>query len=582
MCDKNLLMAPINFRKDWKRTRVLAVLFAFSVFATMASAQTDSWTGGAGVWSDSANWDNGVPAGGEDIVIGTASANSTDDFSLAIGALTLANSGDALTIADGVTLTVEGAVNNKGSIVLAGATDLARLQIGASVNLTGTGTLVLSNNHNFIWSTDPTNILTNSSTIAGGGAIGNGNMGFVNNGIVNATDPNGLIISPSSAGFSNVGTVETSNSGRLYIEGDVSSFLNYNSTTRTLTGGTYNANSGLISFTTSSSPCITTLAAKVATIAGGQLVCSNGGNALANLTSIAKGGVWTDQLDFTAPHQFSVAGALNILPGTVFNVGSLAQIHGTTLSAGQYVFDANLNITGKAANITTNATSLLLSGGTIFNTTTGQSALANLNTNTGTLRLANFASFTTMGDFTNTGSMTISKGSAFTIGGTGTIFTQTARKTIVDGKLNGAVNIAGGTLSGAGSVTGNVAIGGSSSPAVLSIGDAGKAGLFKIMGTYTQATTGTLIVAIGGTTLGTQYSQLQITGTAGTANLAGPLATTLLNTFVPTVGQTFTILTAKSIAGAFSNATIAINSTEHFAISYTAKSVVLTVAAGAA
>jgi len=53
-----------------------------------------------------------------------------------------------------------------------------------------------------------------------------------------------------------------------------------------------------------------------------------------------------------------------------------------------------------------------------------------------------------------------------------------------------------------------------------------------------------------------------------------------VNGFTPTVGQTFTVLTASSVAGTFSNSTIAINSTEHFAVSYTATGVVLTVASG--
>jgi hypothetical protein len=574
-------MGPRHSRQIARCIRVFVVLFAVSTLATLASAQTDSWTGGTGVWSDGTNWDSGAPAGGEDIVIGTASANSTDDFSVNIGALTLTNSADALAIADGVTLTVGNSIINNGNITLGGTANSTVLAIGNSLSLTGKGALLVSNNQNAIGSTDPSNILTNSSTIMGAGAIGNGNLGFVNNGIVNATDPNGLVINVSSAGFNNLGTVETSNGGALLVQGPAGSFLNFNATTGTLTGGTYNASGGLIEFAGGTSG-IKTLAAKVETIAGGQLLNSDTSlSALANLTSIVAGGVWTDQINFTAPHQFSVAGALNILPNTIFNIGSLAQIHGTTLSAGQFVFDSNLNITGKAANITINATSLLLSGGTIFNTTTGQSALANMTTNSGTFRLANFASFTTVGNFTNSGSITISKGSGFNIGGSGTIYTQTLRKTIVDGKITGAVNVAGGTLSGAGSVTGNVAIGGTTTTAVLVVGDSGKAGLFKITGTYTQASTGTLLVSIGGTTVGTQYSQLQLTGT-GAANLAGPLTATVINAFAPAVGQTFTIVSAKSIAGAFSNSTIAINASEHFAVSYTSKTVVLTVTAGPA
>jgi flagellar basal body rod protein FlgG len=55
------------------------------------------------------------------------------------------------------------------------------------------------------------------------------------------------------------------------------------------------------------------------------------------------------------------------------------------------------------------------------------------------------------------------------------------------------------------------------------------------------------------------------------------LAAPLIGSFVPTVGETFTVLSAGSIAGTFSNTTIAINSSEFYAISYTKTGVVLTV-----
>src|SRR6202011_5573708 len=109
------------------------------------------------------------------------------------------------------------------------------------------------------------------------------------------------------------------------------------------------------------------------------------------------------------------------------------------------------------------------------------------------------------------------------------------------------------------------------------VGDAGRAGLLKITGTYTQLSTGTMNVSIGGTTVGTKFSQIQV---SGTASLGGTLTAALVNGFTPTVGQTFTVLTASNVTGTFSNSTIAINGTEHFAVSYTSTGVVLTVASG--
>ncbi len=560
-----------------KGVRILFTLLMFSALATFAAAQTDNWTGTTGVWSDGTQWDSGVPVAGENIVIGTASANSTDDLSLAIGTLTLSNSGDALTIPDGVVLTVSGPISNAGTITLAGTSTNTWLEIGSNVSLTGTGTLILSSNPNAIWSNNSSNVLTNSSTITGGGSIGNQNMGLVNSGTIISTDSVvGLNINAGAAGFSNTGTLETSKGGQLYIVGSANSFLNYNATTNTLTGGTYTANGSSIYFFGSSSG-ITTLAARVTQEAGGMFInLTNDTNALANLASITSTGVLTTQVGFTQPGAFSMAGALNILPSTSFSVGSLAQIKNGALTGGQWVLDSNFNITGTPANILTNSATLTLSGGTFFNTFDGSNAFANLNANKKTLRILNFAHFTTAGTLTNSGQMTIAKGCKLTIGGTGTSYSQTTGKTTMDGMLIGTASIAGGTFLGAGSITGNVALG-STTAATLSLGDAGKAAQVKVTGTYTQNSTGTLTAAIGGTTVATQYSQLKV---VGAANLSGTLKATLINAFTPTVGQTFTVLSATSVAGTFSNSTIAINSSEHFAISYTATSVVLTVTAG--
>ena len=115
--------------------------------------------------------------------------------------------------------------------------------------------------------------------------------------------------------------------------------------------------------------------------------------------------------------------------------------------------------------------------------------------------------------------------------------------------------------------------------------------LFNVQadGTYTvapgvtidnlQAAGGILDISIGGTTAGTKYDQLNI---SKTASLNGTLNVNVVNGFVPTVGQTFTILNAASTTGTFSTVTgLAINSTEHFTVTYNSNDVVLTVVSGA-
>ncbi len=578
-------------RATVKCVRILLSLLVFFVLANIAFAQNDIWVGSTGAWSDPAQWDSGVPVAGDNITINVTPANATDDFSLSIATLEVGSSGDVVNIADGVTLTLGNTLENSGTVQLSSTGSNTFLRISGNQTFEGSsagvGKVVLGSvGPNYIQGASGTGseVLTNGLTIQGVGNIGNSLMGLVNTttgAVIANSSSGGLFINVSSANFSNSGTLEALTGGNLIIQGPANSFTNYNGTTNTLTGGTYTANGGNIYFAGSASG-ITTLAARVTQEANGQIInTTTGTNAFSNLSSIPSGGVLTTTAGFTQPGAFSMLGSLNILPKTVINVGSVTNISGTTLTGGQWVLDSNLNIAGTPANIVTNNSVFTLSGGTFQNTSNNTNAFANLAVNKSTLRILNFAHFNTVGTLTNSGQMTIAAGCKLTIGGTGKSYSQTGGKTTMDGMIIGAVNVNSGSFLGAGSITGNVLVGGKTT-GIFSPGDANKAGIFKITGgSYKQSATGKLTTAIGGTTVGTQYSQLQVNGT-GTATLNGTLAAPLLAAYVPPVGQTFTVLTASSVTGTFTNTTIAINSSEHFAISYTPTSVVLTVVAGPA
>ncbi|MGB0579458.1 MAG: hypothetical protein ACPGVU_07130 [Limisphaerales bacterium] len=75
-------------------------------------------------------------------------------------------------------------------------------------------------------------------------------------------------------------------------------------------------------------------------------------------------------------------------------------------------------------------------------------------------------------------------------------------------------------------------------------------GVISITGSYQQAANGTLAIDVGGTTAGTQFDRVQITGTA---TLAGALSSTLANGFTPTLSDTFEVITASSVTGAFTS-----------------------------
>jgi uncharacterized protein with beta-barrel porin domain len=129
-----------------------------------------------------------------------------------------------------------------------------------------------------------------------------------------------------------------------------------------------------------------------------------------------------------------------------------------------------------------------------------------------------------------------------------------------------------GTLAGMGTINGNVANNGRVNP-----GSAGSPGILTVTGNYTQAQYAALMIQLAGANAG-EFSVLNI---LGTANLSGQLKPLLLNGFLPTVGDSFTFLTAGSLNGRLFmyNRNID-NLPEHWDVSYFPTFAVLTVAAG--
>jgi uncharacterized protein (DUF2141 family) len=100
----------------------------------------------------------------------------------------------------------------------------------------------------------------------------------------------------------------------------------------------------------------------------------------------------------------------------------------------------------------------------------------------------------------------------------------------------------GETFSGTGTIQADLTNSGTISPGT-------SPGTLTVDGTYTQESTGTLAIEIGGTTPDTEHDQLVVTGAGA---LDGTLDVTLINDFTPALGQSFTILTYASRTGTFS------------------------------
>jgi hypothetical protein len=234
-----------------------------------------------------------------------------------------------------------------------------------------------------------------------------------------------------------------------------------------------------------------------------------------------------------------------------------------------------LQFTG--ANIVSNAANITLTGTTSqIIDQNGANGLANFAANAaaGSVTLAGSRNFTTVGSFRNSGVIKISAGSIFAMAPFKP-YTQNGGTTIVDGSLKaGLINIQAGNVFGTNTLRSSVQSSGTITP-----GDSSTlTGLLAITGAYTQNSTGNLNISIGGLTAGTQFGQLNV---ASTTTLNGTLNISLINGFVPNIGDTFDILNASSVTGTFTTANgLCINSSESFTVTYNANDVVLTVVSG--
>jgi fibronectin-binding autotransporter adhesin len=500
---------------------------------------------------------------------GTIEANQSTPLIILPSSTGLNNEG-TLTVSAGDTMEVGtstgGALLNYSGTTLTGGT----YAVGGTLEFGASGTSIVTDAANISLTGSAAkivdfagqNVLTDLATITSAGSL------TISSGANFTTAGN----------FTNDGGL-TVNTGTDFVV--TGSLTNFSSSTDTLTGGVYTVG-GKIGFAGAN---IVTDAANITLDGTGEFVnTTNGSNGLANLATIASGGSLTlnSKANFTTVGNLTNNGTLTIYPGSTLTItGTLTNFNSSTdtLTKGTYQLGGTLEFTG--ANIVTNAANLTIGGGSakILNGTAN--GLANFANNTGSLSVIEDGKFTTGSTaFTNSGKVTVSAGSSLTVGG-GNSYTQSAGTTTIDGTLTGSngINVTGGTILGAGNLNSSVTVGGSGTAPTISAGDSGKAGLLAITGNYTQLSTATMNSFIGGTTVGTQYSQLQV---SGTASLAGTLTVTLASGFTPTVGSTFTVLTASSVSGTFSDSEIAINSSEHFNVSYTSTGVVLTVASGAA
>jgi hypothetical protein len=131
-----------------------------------------------------------------------------------------------IAVADSASLAVAGHFNNTGAIQLNSTNDTTTLEIGVSgLTLSGGGKLTLSNNaNNSIVSTGLPATLTNvNNTISGAGKIGDINLALVNDGTISATGTgtNKLTLDTGMQTIVNNGKISDAASAGLTIKSDV-------------------------------------------------------------------------------------------------------------------------------------------------------------------------------------------------------------------------------------------------------------------------------------------------------------------------------------------------------------------------
>ncbi|MBA3484910.1 MAG: hypothetical protein H0T51_24185, partial [Pirellulales bacterium] len=157
---------------------------------------------------------------------------------------------------------------------------------------------------------------------------------------------------------------------------------------------------------------------------------------------------------------------------------------------------------------------------------------------------------------------------ALTVSNGGTV--QATTLTVgATGKLSGDGNIVSNVVNN-GEVHGDLAlVGNMENNGLASFGMS--PGVLNIDGDYRQTTTGELLIELASTL---SYDQLLLTGEA---TLGGTLTVNLLDGFAPSVGQSFTILTADDIDGVFTTEMLPSVPGLIFDVIYNPQSVVLTV-----
>ncbi len=393
--------------------------------------------------------------------------------------------GSQVEVNDGTSLTLEGTIDNDGTITLEAGTDPA-LVIDGAVTLEGSGTVILSGGADAIVGAGTgANTLDNQETIAGSGAIGDGGvtvLALTNGGTIDADVAGGTLTIDTGSTVTNSGTLEATKGATLQIDGSVDNTANgvilatgagsdvtidpatatnageiaaENGGTIDIDGSTIdNTGDGFIEATGPGSA----IDLDQATISGGTLETSAGGV----IQTVADSGNSTfDNLTIAAGSQVDVNNGTSLtLQGTIDNDGTITLEAGTDPAL---VIDGAVTLEGSGTVILSGSADIIVGAGTGANTLDNQETIAGSGeignagvtalalTNIGTIDadVANgMLTIDTSSTVTNTGTLEATNGATLwikdSVNNTGGIITALGSGATV--QLSGAIDIAGGTL----------------------------------------------------------------------------------------------------------------------------------------
>lgn len=540
--------------------------------AAHAPAQTYTWDDETGdnFWFTVDNWDlnSDFPnAPGESVVIGAPSPTILNN-NVNIDSLTVTADGELiinpslnldivttgfLTNAGTITannfsdLVFVNTVDNSGLITIADTTAASTtdIELRSDVDLIGGGTIVLSGADAGINDVSGTQTLSIvDQLIRGEGNLGQGTITVINQaGNVIDADVNGGtltmdgVASSGNPAITNAGTLQASNGGTLALPGFGADVLDN-------TGGTIQALAGSIVLFNSGGSVENGVIQSVGT--GEVRIADNEEASFFDVTFNGDNIVAGNNTDFGVGGTITNTGTITIADTLAAGQSDLeVQVGGATLTGGGTIVlsgtQAGVNdITGTQtltiADQTIRGEGNLGQGTIVIDNQAG--GLIHADVNASTLAINGFGNITNAGELRATNGATLSTAKGFTNDGTITAGTAS----LVD---------IGGDLVSNGLLQGNGRIEAASLTNNGTIAPGQSAGNLEIQPDTTLSGTSLIDIEIGGTV---QVSEYDLAGFVQELVLGGELSVSLIDGFIPTATDTFTVITADAITGGqFSN-----------------------------